>query len=517
MADRKVRIELEVDPKGGGSAFAKMAEDAKKAGDAAKAAGEEVKKAQGTGGSGGSGGSSLVKDAILLASVDRIGRSFESAGRLAKGAADLNNSLGESISGLVIEAGRGIPVVGGFIGSIKEWSAGMSEANAKLIADTQFLASVTRQGQARAGQRSREAGIEDQLGALRNAAFDVGASRRAGVGGLSGIGTPEEQAREKLDQAERQARAAAEIASQRQAAEAKAQADLDRATRDEREARLRVAAAQSARDKAALAIQATTEVAASGKSYGQIVGGAASEAGGAVKDFVTELKLPGQREAETLKQKEVELQIQLNRLADQQNAKQNAAEQLTKAQRESSSRLVEAEQKRLEVARALNDVKRAQIDLLKAEEDKVRGAAQSFGTMDPIRQMELLNAARQFKSGGLGGLSQDQLQTLQGNAITSGGINKAAEESAQNNPLFRELLSLTGNRDLGKIVAERVRLSQEVKVSVQLDEEKTKKAVEEVMLKYFKLIDVSIRTAAGAAQQQSNIQVQIAGAAQGKG
>lgn len=512
-ADRKVRIELEVDPKGGASGFAAMTEDAKKAGAAAEDAGKKIRDAKKGGGpSEGGAAGALVKDAILLASVDRIGRSFEAAGRLAQGAANLNNTLGESISGLVIEAGRGIPVIGGFIGSIKEWSSAMSEANAKLVADTQFLASVTRQTEARAGQRARDAAVESQLGPLRNAIFDIAAERRAGVGGLSGIGTPEEQAREKLDQAERQARAAAEIAGQRQAAEQEAQAALDRAAATERDARARVANAQSERDRAALAVSATREVAQVG--FGESVAKAAGEFGEGVADLAS-LRLPGQRESEALKQREVQLQTELNRLADQQNAKQVAAENLAKAQQETQARLIEAEKRRLEVSRALNDVKKAQIDLLKTEEEKVRGAAQAFGTLDPVRQMELLDAARRFKQGGLAGVSPEQLEILKGNALTSGGVNKAAEEAAQNSPLFRELLALTGNRDLGRIIAERVKLSQEVKVTVETDEAKTKEVIEQVMLKYFKLIEISIKTAADAAAQQSNIKVQIASAAQG--
>lgn len=515
MADREVTIGMRVEA---GQASKAMDDIARQAGKVSAATADAQKgvdrltrggpaAAGGAAGDGGAAVAGLAKSAAILAAAEAVGRAVDASGRALQTQVTLNDSLATSWGKVSLEVGRSIPVVGGFISGVKELVHSLSGRAEQQKADAAYLNTLQQSLASSAARRAVAGPLAEQAAAGRAGVGDAGilaaaaGNRAALVGGFAF--SPDaataglDAARLGVLRATSASAAADQVAQGRLAEEAAARAGLAGLGDRERQARLSLAAGESALAKGELALSA-------GPSAGNRLRfddrqGFYRERGAATPDV----------SAEEVGRRSVNVATQLAILKDTLAQKQMQANALAAAEGRSKEALVAAEQKRLDIARAQADVTRAQLDLVKGEEDRVRSSATQFGLMDVTQQQALVDAAQRLKGGGLGSLSPEQVALLQGSGLTSPGLATAAEGAAQSNPLFQQLLAITGNRDLKTIITDKVKLQQEVSVKVEVDEERLQAAMKRILEEYFRKADVSVKAGFEASRQAQDIDRQV--------
>ncbi|MBA4192515.1 MAG: hypothetical protein C0467_31495 [Planctomycetaceae bacterium] len=133
---------------------------------------------------------------------------------------------------------------------------------------------------------------------------------------------------------------------------------------------------------------------------------------------------------------------------------------------------VAAMQKAHDISKAMTGLMKTQLSILNEQIAKSRASAQHFGGLDSTTQDALVQAARRYKEGGRENVTDAELSLLQSSPATQGLVAKRSDEDAQANPMYKELERLTGMRDRQDTEAEAKKLTAEINMKVQWDEQK---------------------------------------------
>lgn len=172
--------------------------------------------------------------------------------------------------------------------------------------------------------------------------------------------------------------------------------------------------------------------------------------------------------------------------AQQALARSAAVQQVSEASiAESKERQLAHDRAKAELAAREFDLSKARLDLVRQEEQKVRGGARSFGSMDPASQQQLLFAARQAQQFGFENLPPVARQVLLGNGITGDHFGKIAEDLGAAAAGFKELMQAVGQKDLMALQDERKKLEAEVRVTATVNEAQFKDLVRKSLAEEF--------------------------------
>lgn len=133
------------------------------------------------------------------------------------------------------------------------------------------------------------------------------------------------------------------------------------------------------------------------------------------------------------------------------------------------------EQKRYELMTKETEIMKTRLSLVEQEENRVRAGTQQFGEMDVVTQQALLDALERFKKGGREAVTEGEYQAIRNNELSRGLVQQRIEQDQSNNPAYQRFLAMTGNRDLKVIEQERMKLEQEIKIKVELNEDQYQK------------------------------------------
>lgn len=136
-------------------------------------------------------------------------------------------------------------------------------------------------------------------------------------------------------------------------------------------------------------------------------------------------------------------------------------------------------QKQAELSRAETGLLKARFSLLDQEYARSRSGSVSFSALSKVEQDDFLGAALRFKKGGRENVTADELARLQANPLTGPLVEQKLFEGIKSDPLLKELLTLTGQRDAETVRQQRDKLKAELDLKVQLDEEQFAKLTAE--------------------------------------
>lgn len=160
------------------------------------------------------------------------------------------------------------------------------------------------------------------------------------------------------------------------------------------------------------------------------------------------------------------------KLAPLEHAAKLALAELEKKITDNKQNQLALDRSRYEVAKADTALMKGKLSILEEQYAKAKAGQQQFGGMDATDQFSLLQSARRFKEGGRENVTAGEFAQLQGNALTREFVGKRAEEDAANNPMLKALQELTGMRNAEDLKQERDKLTADIDMKVQFDEEK---------------------------------------------
>jgi hypothetical protein len=196
--------------------------------------------------------------------------------------------------------------------------------------------------------------------------------------------------------------------------------------------------------------------------------------------------------ADEMQQRAADVAVRQRELADALNQRAEVAATLLNRQKDSQESLLNLAQKQRDARQAEIGVLRTQLDLVTQQEERVKGGALSFATSSIPDQQALLDATKQLKDRGFDTLTREQQGMLGGNALTQRLFEEKARESASANPVFKQLLAETGNKNLADLAGEKTKLQQEITLKIDLDEQKFAAQVEKVLTPYLGRIKATI-------------------------
>ena len=136
-----------------------------------------------------------------------------------------------------------------------------------------------------------------------------------------------------------------------------------------------------------------------------------------------------------------------------------------------------------EITRAINAQEKTRLTIMEEQEAKMRGAQRQFGALDEVAQRGVLESFERFKKGGKEAITQEELQRLSGLTLTEKSVGESLEKEVKDNPAFKKLFELTGQRDADTIKADIVKAKAELDIKIQIDEEQFGKLMEEKLKK----------------------------------
>lgn len=134
---------------------------------------------------------------------------------------------------------------------------------------------------------------------------------------------------------------------------------------------------------------------------------------------------------------------------------------------------------------------KAQADHLRQQEESAKAAAIAYGAASPDQREQVLQAAELFQrtGGDIGQLPPEYRQLLLSNQVTREAAERAAIEAAKADERFRKFQEQFGKKDFETLRAERIKVEQEIRIKVELDE----KQYLELHAKALKAIDEKIK------------------------
>ena len=166
-------------------------------------------------------------------------------------------------------------------------------------------------------------------------------------------------------------------------------------------------------------------------------------------------------------------------LQRQMHTAQLANAELEQKMTANKERQLQLLQRQHELSRAESNLLGARVGVLDEQYAIARGGARQFGAMDDSSQSSVLSALQRFKQFGRQGVTRGEIEQLMGNQLTSNFVGNAIEKDISNDPAYRQILAITGQRDAGTLRQERDQLKRELDIKVQLDEEQFSKLLEE--------------------------------------
>jgi hypothetical protein len=130
-----------------------------------------------------------------------------------------------------------------------------------------------------------------------------------------------------------------------------------------------------------------------------------------------------------------------------------------------------------EIERSRTGILQSQVSIYDQQIAKAKAGIESFGMLDKVGQATILDAAKRFKAQGRMGVTEEELGMLRSNAITGEWVGQAVGRNAANDPMTKELMNLTGQKDLGQLQEQKEKLEKEISVKVQMDEVKFADAI----------------------------------------
>lgn len=180
------------------------------------------------------------------------------------------------------------------------------------------------------------------------------------------------------------------------------------------------------------------------------------------------------------------------------NAELAARERLQTALAKRQETAVQLAQAESQQRKALLALDQERLQTLTETENRVKGAAQSYGALTAGEKLAALQSARQLNEQGYASLSEDQRAIL---SRAGGGerLAKEAENFALQDKGFAELQAQLGERsDLRNIQQERAKAQAKVAVSIQLDESKLASDLEKALSRLLDKITENIKKTAEA-------------------
>lgn len=156
-------------------------------------------------------------------------------------------------------------------------------------------------------------------------------------------------------------------------------------------------------------------------------------------------------------------------------------ERSTRLIAEYKERSLTAAQREFEFEKAKTSELKSQADVLAAREQKARAAASQVGLMGVDDKARLLQAAEKYNAVGFKNLTVEERGVLSGFGPAGERLRKDAEDFSAQDPAFRRLQELFKIEDAKVIAEERIKVSAEFRVQVEMNEQQYVEAFRRVL------------------------------------
>lgn len=140
-------------------------------------------------------------------------------------------------------------------------------------------------------------------------------------------------------------------------------------------------------------------------------------------------------------------------------------------------------QKQYELAKAETGVLRTKYQIIKEQEQQVRGGTQQLGLMSASDRQGVLASLKRFQELGREGITQDELGILTSSDLTREFVGKRAGNDLKDDPTLKQILDIVGKKNADQLAEEAKKIKSELDLKVQLDEEQFAKVTAEAMKK----------------------------------
>ena len=168
-----------------------------------------------------------------------------------------------------------------------------------------------------------------------------------------------------------------------------------------------------------------------------------------------------------------------------------AAIEANNAAKQQSIQLAQAE---YEKAQAVTGELQAQASVLKEKENRLKGGYTSWATMGQDERAALIHDAKAAEDHGLEKLDPEQRSRLLGNSLTGEYFGKKAQKEIAGDEGLQEILKMTGQKDLKTVQEERIKVEQQIRFEVDINEQKMFEILQKVTEQFNKQqADLEIR------------------------
>jgi hypothetical protein len=141
-------------------------------------------------------------------------------------------------------------------------------------------------------------------------------------------------------------------------------------------------------------------------------------------------------------------------------------------EKQAGLRLTERE---YELSQRKLDVTRAELQVLEQKREKLKGYAEQFGAMDPVRQQAVANVAGRAEARGFRSLTPEEKELLLSTGATQEFARERSRKAAFDSPQFRQVLRQVGLQDKQMLDAEIGKLKGKVELELVVNAEQLEK------------------------------------------
>lgn len=134
--------------------------------------------------------------------------------------------------------------------------------------------------------------------------------------------------------------------------------------------------------------------------------------------------------------------------------------------KESSLRLAQQE---YELAQKTVGVRQAELDVVNAKRERLKGYMVEYGVMEPLDREALISATQRAKGGGFESLSPEEKRLLLGSGITGDFARDEVRKQVAGDDSFTQLLKLVGLEDMKTLERQRLKLQGEIEFAVKVN------------------------------------------------
>lgn len=201
----------------------------------------------------------------------------------------------------------------------------------------------------------------------------------------------------------------------------------------------------------------------------------ANDLDGGNADRPSPLSLKGREEAQRQRVNaangnEFQYEKERSKLRERQNEVMQAQADLQALIEKRQKAGLDVAQKELELAKRKNEVSKVELEILKDRAKTAAANEESFGMMSAGDKLGTLFALQQAKSRGFNSLTEEQRGLLARNQVTSEFARNQAAAEAAKDPILGQTLQLLGQDRAEDLRNKVIKLQEELKVQVDVDE-----------------------------------------------